>query len=273
MRSPGLTTKLLLLSLLLLPIHSRGEESESLPSKTVGCQTFLLRSGWNLVSITVMDVLDDWDDLFGSALDGGMSEEEADRIIGLDPISGEAVFAWMDLGDSWHGSLLQANPERTAAYWVQRRSEHGDSVLVVWTGDPIPSGQMERGVFQPGQHMIGTVYPDSVDLEQSGLAESGLTPSDGLLGIDPAAGFGAEALLDWDETQQRYRVAYWDGEQYRGEITHFVPGRGYLLAISHSLHWEGYGIPGDRVEATATSTLPGARRSNMQHQVHGEVAP
>ncbi|MCB2200559.1 hypothetical protein KQI63_14210 [bacterium] len=242
------------------------EESESPPSDAVGAHVFTFTPGWNLISFPLIDENDTFVELFYGHLDGTGTSENSDLIRGINPETGLMDSLWFEEGMVPHGGLALHPPSPGAAYWLYRNPMFEENARLVVMGQPRTEPSLDRGTFEPGTHLVGTFYADVIPFSESGLAEAGIEPSPGILGPE---GDGVEAVLGWDTIEQRYRMAYFDGEQWRGDLPAMLPGHGYLLWNRHLIDWDQFADP-THVHQVATTPEPFSLPPvNRVHSIEG----
>jgi len=261
---------------------SCAEGAESEPSSTVGFQQVVLVHGWNLISFPLADGEEMLANLFMDALEGDISEINADRVFWQDPESGGWLESWAGPDGYLVGILATHLVTPEDVYWVQIREAHPDSVSLVMTGAQTAETDHPRGAFEAGVHLISSYWPAEQMLDQTGLTEAGMEASPLFFGPHPETGTGPDALYGWDPAEQRFVMAFHDGSGWRGELDRLVPGRGYLLYLNEAIDWTSNprpGLPGPAVmvqvvrswDLEPAGSLP--KHKGVKLDAHGQTGP
>lgn len=241
-------------------------ESESQPSEAVGAHVFTFRPGWNLISFPIMDENSTFEELFFDILEGYGSPEGSDLIKGINPETGVMDSLWIDHGYLPVGGLAEVVPSPEAAYWLYRNPDFVENARLVQIGRPRTDASINRGSFEPGSHLVGSYYADVVPFSESGLEEAGIEHSPGILG---PAGDGLEGVLGWDNLAQRYRMAFFDGERWRGDLPAMKAGHGYLLWNRHQINWEQFADPSQAHLEVTSLVSPTISPVKRVHKIEG----
>ncbi len=239
----NLNILVILLAVFIIPTSSFCEVES--PSSPAGCYKYMFYHGWNLVSFPFLPEEPVISEVFEEVLTGGLIEEESDRIFGFDDISGEWISAWKDLDGEWHGELADTILSYESAYWIYINEANPDSQIVFVYGNANNEPVINRGVFEPGLHMVGSVWAGDLNLENSGLETAGFLPIEGLLPANPD-GFhenSLELVLSFDNENGWYQVAWFDGGNWRGQFNAFEPAKGYYIWLQEQKNWYYYRRP------------------------------
>lgn len=245
-------------------------QAESTPTSAVGFYRLMLRQGWNLISLPLVPDHPLVSEVFDEALTGGGRERSADRVLAWDPDLEEWIVAWKSTEVGWQGPLAADTVRLDVAYWVQIRDDHPDSQEVLLYGTVREDSTLDRGVFEPGEHLIGSIWAASLPLESAGLAEAGWRASSGLVPLisgDPQP----DLLLAYDAERGWFRAAWLDGEAWRGEFDAFQTGAGYLLWLHDTLDWADYPRP-DLAGGAGSAVAAGEGGRVVHHPIRRSAA-
>ncbi|MBZ0265583.1 hypothetical protein K8I28_13045 [bacterium] len=217
-------------------------------SQSSGFYTYTFRTGWNLISFPVLPSEPYIPTVFHDKLTPGDSLENSDAIMTFDPEVGEWQWAWLSEEFGWQGDLVEQELKRELGYWVFIPEIHSDSQSVTIYGLAEDSQNINRGTFEAGVHLIGSVWAGDLPLDDTGLEVAGLRASDGLFSstphIEPSS---FEYVLGYDSKTGWYTLAWHDGRQWFGDFKQLSAGNGYLLYLSNELHWTHFPRP-DQVD-------------------------
>ncbi|MDP8205159.1 MAG: hypothetical protein P9L92_00710 [Candidatus Electryonea clarkiae] len=233
-----LTVVISMVMVLCIAINTIYSETES-TSSPVGFHKFMFRNGWNFISFPFMPTDASIQTVFAESLIGGESEAVADRIITFDPVEGRWESAWRDTLGIWQGLLIEDSLRFELSYWVFIREDHPDSQIVEIFGSARNDEVINRGIFEPGLHFIGSIWSGILSLDNAGLDNAGIESSSGLFPSDPGAirEGGVESVLAYDNISGWYQVAWYDGGNWHGDFNSFKPGRGYYLWLKERRSW------------------------------------
>ncbi len=221
-------------------LFAHGRPSESEQSSTTGYHIIHLNVGWNLVSFPSLNPDVSPSSIFLDYLTRGDDIEGSDVIYGVDHENGGWKIAWRQTNGQWNGELRLDNLNRDEAYWVLIREGHDEIDLPV-VGPPDTTMNISRGLYEAGDHLIGTMWPEPKYLRNAGLTDAGFI---GFGGLHDRSGNLADMVIGYNSEEGFYTVAWHDGEIWRGDYSRFEAGHGYLLHINHAILWDRYSKPG-----------------------------
>lgn len=223
------------------PLHA---ESFSI-SEPAGFHTYIFVHGWNLISLPVLGDPPFLQEMFGTQITGSADFDSADVVYSYDPDEEIWVMAWLDETGVWTGDFALDSLKQQNAYWVLIRPSSPDTQFVTVMGQARDEFALQRGRFAPGVHLLGGIWAGSLGFGESGLQEAGVQHGNALVQIEPSTGEFTllDQIMAYDTRRGWYLVAWFDGENWRGDMDAFVSGRGYMLFCGNELQWDFYPRP------------------------------
>jgi hypothetical protein len=220
-------------------VFAHGIPSESDESSTTGYHIIHLNVGWNLISFPSLNPEVRAGDILLNFLTRGDSVEEADVMYGIDHENGGWKIVWRQTNGQWNGDLRFDYLSSDEAFWVLIREGH-DEVDLPIVGPPDTSPNIVRGLYEAGNHLIGTMWPVPQSLSNAGLTDAGFM---GFGGLHDSNGNLSDLVIGYDSEMGFYSVAWHDGDAWRGSNYKLEVGMGYLLYVNHDILWDIYPMP------------------------------
>lgn len=238
------------------PISAKAS-SES-DSKIVGFHQYTFLHGWALISFPFLpdNVLPTLDSVIGTQLTGSSDQDSADYVLTYNPANGEWISAFLNGEGLWEGELASDTLQRELAYWVHVADSSPDTQIVYIYGSGRDEENLVRGVFEPGEHLIGSYWSAPLEFNQSGLGNAGIVPVPGL--IPSVVNSGFDKILGYEQDLGFYTIAWFDGTEWHGSVDSFAPGKGYVLSCHNQLEWLSYPRP-DLPSATVGDIQPSGK--------------